>query len=109
MGDFEEYVDELMVGKTLDALVTATVIFYFKCLLQKAAVHNKTSFWSDNQRALDRMKGDIDTMRGYFSDLEDSYLHENVLCHINWKFWIPSMNDDDNNDHDHDGTVCQPC
>jgi hypothetical protein len=75
MGDLEEFVDELMVGKTLDALVTATIIFYFKCLLQKAAAHknNKSSFWSDNKRALDRMKGDIDTMRGYFADLEGSY------------------------------------
>jgi Exocyst complex component Sec6 len=75
MGDLEEFVDELMVGKTLDALVTATIIFYFKCLLKKSAEHknNKSSLWSDNQRALDRMKGDIDTMRSYFEDLQGAY------------------------------------
>ncbi|KAG7343804.1 exocyst complex component Sec6 [Nitzschia inconspicua] len=75
MGDLEEFVDELMVGKTLDALVTATIIFYLKCLFKKAAEHknSKGSLWSDNQRALDRMKGDIDTMRGYFEDLQDGY------------------------------------
>jgi hypothetical protein len=75
MGDLQEFVDELMVGKTLDALVTATIIFYIKCLLKKSADHknNKESLWSDNARALERMKGDIDTMRGYFEDLEDAY------------------------------------
>ncbi|KAL3917707.1 MAG: hypothetical protein SGILL_004586 [Bacillariaceae sp.] len=75
MGDLEEFVDELMVGKTLDALVTATIIFYFKALLKKSAEHKngKQSAWSNNARALERMKGDINTMREYFEELEDSY------------------------------------
>jgi hypothetical protein len=74
MGDLEEFVDELMVGKTLDALVTATVIFYLKCLLRKSAAHKGNKpLWSNNERALDRMKGDIETMKGYFEDLMDGY------------------------------------
>eukprot|EP00529_Nitzschia_sp_RCC80_P008811 CAMPEP_0113453782 /NCGR_PEP_ID=MMETSP0014_2-20120614/7529_1 /TAXON_ID=2857 /ORGANISM="Nitzschia sp." /LENGTH=1191 /DNA_ID=CAMNT_0000345175 /DNA_START=500 /DNA_END=4075 /DNA_ORIENTATION=+ /assembly_acc=CAM_ASM_000159 len=74
MGDLEEFLDELMVGKTLDALVTATVIFYIKSLLQKSSTHSqKKSIWSDNARALERIRGDIDTMREYFESLADAY------------------------------------
>jgi len=75
MGDLEVFIDELMVGKTLDALVTATVIFYFKYLLKKAqSHHSKTEpLWSNTRKALDRIRGDIDTMRGYFDDLMNVY------------------------------------
>ena len=75
MGDLEVFIDELMVGKTLDALVTATVIFYFTYLLKKAqSHHSKTEpLWSNTRKALDRIRGDIDTMRGYFDDLMDVY------------------------------------
>lgn len=75
VGDLEDFLDELMVGKTLDALVTATVIFYFKYLLKSAAAHkSKTDpLWSDTPRALERIRGDIDTMRGYFDDMVDVY------------------------------------
>jgi hypothetical protein len=81
MSDLEEFLDELMVGKTLDALVTATVIFYIKCLLLKSSKHTqKKSLWSDNARALERIRGDIDTMREYFESLADTYptLHRAV-------------------------------
>ena len=75
MGDLEVFLDELMVGKTLDALVTATVIFYIKYLLKKVAAHksNKEPLWSNTPRALERIRGDIDTMRAYFDDLVDVY------------------------------------
>lgn len=75
MGDLEVFLDELMVGKTLDALVTATVIFYLKCLLKKSAEHkdSKKPVWSDNERALDRIRGDIATMRDYFDSLMGTY------------------------------------
>ena len=75
MGDLEVFLDELMVGKTLDALVTATVIFYIRYLLRKVANHksNKEPMWSDTYRALDRIRGDIDTMKGYFEDLMEAY------------------------------------
>mmetsp|Transcript_18399 Transcript_18399/g.51294 ORF Transcript_18399/g.51294 Transcript_18399/m.51294 type:complete len:423 (-) Transcript_18399:44-1312(-) len=75
MEDLELYIDELMVGKTLDAFVTSTVIFYFKNLLRKASEHksNKDPLWNNVPRALERIRGDIDTMRGYFDDLQDAY------------------------------------
>ena len=74
MGDLEVFLDELMVGKTLDALVTATVIFYAKYLLKKSQGHTgREPLWSNNRRALDRIRGDIDTMRGYFDDLMEVY------------------------------------
>jgi len=75
MEDLEVFLDELMVGKTLDALVTSTVIFYFKYLLKTATSHksNKEPLWSDIPRALERIRGDIDTMRGYFDDLMNVY------------------------------------
>jgi len=75
MEDLEVFLDDLMVGKTLDALVTATVIFYLKYFLRKVATHkdNKRPMWSDNRRALERMRGDIDTMKGYFEDLMEVY------------------------------------
>jgi hypothetical protein len=75
MGDLEVFLDELMVGKTLDALVTATVFFYVKCLLKKSQNHHSKTepLWSNTRRALDRMRTDIETMRGYFDDLMDVY------------------------------------
>lgn len=75
MGDLEIFLDDLMVGKTLEALVTATVNFYFKTLLLKSHAHNsnKKSYWTDNQRAMDRIRGDITTMKEYFESLAPSY------------------------------------
>jgi len=75
MEDLELFLDELMVGKTLDALVTATVIFYLKYLLKKVADHknNKEALWSNTPRALERIRGDIDTMRAYFDELAEVY------------------------------------
>lgn len=75
MEDLELFLDELMVGKTLVALVTATVIFYFRYLLKKASTNksNKEPLWSNIPRALERIRGDIDTMRSYFEDLQDAY------------------------------------
>ena len=75
MGDLEVFIDELMIGKTLDALVTATIIFYFKYLLKKCQNHNSKTepLWSNTKKALDRIRGDIDTMRAYFDDLMIDY------------------------------------
>lgn len=74
MGDLQHYLDELMVAKSLDALVKAAVIFYFKCLVQKSTKHRKNrSIWAYNHRALDRMRGDITVMRDYFDGLTSKY------------------------------------
>jgi hypothetical protein len=75
MGDLEIFLDELMMGKAVDAMVIATVNFYIKCLLKKAAAHkdNKKSAFSDNQRALGRIMGDIRIMKDYFGNLASSF------------------------------------
>ena len=70
MEDLEAFLDEFMVQKVVEALVSASVVFYTRALLQKASIHksNKEAFFSDNQKALDRMSGDISTIKDYFEE-----------------------------------------
>lgn len=69
--DLEQYMDDFMVVKSMLSLMSATVIFYIKCLLQRAETHknNKRPFFGDVQAALDRMTGDIKVMKEYFEGL----------------------------------------
>lgn len=104
MGDFETFLDELMVGKTLDALVTSTVIFYIKCLVKKSIAHanNNTSVWPEDQirRGLERYSGDVQVMKDFFENLADSYPSLNravanefeILDHIHEMMSIASGN-----------------
>jgi hypothetical protein len=71
MEDLEAYLDEFMVQKVVEALVSASVVFYVKTLLSKASEHksNKDSYFTDNKKALDRMSGDITTVKEYFDNL----------------------------------------
>eukprot|EP00984_Skeletonema_dohrnii_P019223 scaffold9147_cov118-Skeletonema_dohrnii-CCMP3373.AAC.1 len=69
--DLEHYMDDFMVVKSVMSLMSATVIFYTKCLLQRAEKHrnNKKPFFGDVKTALDRMTGDIKVMKEYFESL----------------------------------------
>ena len=69
--DLEQYMDNFMVVKSVMSLMSATTIFYAKCLLQRAERHrsNKKPFFNDVRTALDRMTGDIKVMRDYFDGL----------------------------------------
>lgn len=69
--DLEHYMDDFMVVKSVMSLMSATVIFYAKCLLQRAERHrnNKRPYFGDVKTALDRMTGDIKVMRAYFEGL----------------------------------------
>eukprot|EP00986_Skeletonema_menzelii_P002490 scaffold672_cov124-Skeletonema_menzelii.AAC.2 len=69
--DLEHYMDDFMVVKSVMSLMSATVIFYTKCLLQRAEKHrnNKRPFFGDVKTALDRMTGDIKVMKEYFESL----------------------------------------
>lgn len=69
--DLEQYMDDFMVVKSVMSLMSATVIFYAKCLLQRAERHrnNKRPYFGDVKTALDRMTGDIKVMRAYFEGL----------------------------------------
>jgi hypothetical protein len=71
IGDLKRFLDEVMVTKAIEALVTSTVLFYIKCLLRKAGKHKlkKRPIWSNPGRALGRMMGDIRVMKGYFQSL----------------------------------------
>ena len=69
--DLEHYMDDFMVVKSVMSLMSATCIFYAKCLLQRAEKHrnNKRPYFGDVKRALDRMTGDIKVLREYFEGL----------------------------------------
>jgi hypothetical protein len=74
--DLESFLDDVIVGKTLEALVTSTVICYAKCLVRMSANHlqffQKSIWKKENQRGLDRMRGDIMVMKEYFENMAAS-------------------------------------
>lgn len=73
MVDLEMWLDEVMVQKTVEAQITSSIIFYLKMLVSKSATHKaRTSFFSDNERALQRMRGDMQTIREYFTGQSES-------------------------------------
>ena len=51
MVDAEEYLDDIMIQKCLEALVTKCVIYYIEQLLQRASSHRsgRDSFFADNR------------------------------------------------------------
>lgn len=69
--DLDHFMDDFMVVKSVMSLMSATVIFYVKCLLLRAEKHrsNKKPYFGDVPRALSRMTGDIKVMRQYFEGL----------------------------------------
>lgn len=69
--DLVHFMDDFMVVKSVMSLMSATVIFYVKCLLMRAEKHrnNKKPYFGDVQTALNRMTGDIKVMRDYFEGL----------------------------------------
>lgn len=71
MGDLEQFIDDFMLKKAVDSLVSSSVVFYVKCLLETAEKHrsNKESFFISNHKALERISGDIKVMRQYFDGL----------------------------------------
>lgn len=67
MVDLEVWLDEVMVQKCVEAQITSSIIFYLKMLVKKSAEHkSRSSLFSDNDRALQRMRGDMQTIREYF-------------------------------------------
>jgi len=73
MGDLETFLDEFMLKKAVDALVTSSVIFYVKCLLLKAEKHNsnRVSWFGNVEKSFERMFGDIKVIRDYFEALAE--------------------------------------
>lgn len=75
MVDLVEWLDPLLWKKSVEALVSATVIFYIRCLLLKAESHNsnRQPAFADVERALERIKGDHLLLREYFEGLESKH------------------------------------
>lgn len=73
MEDLETFLDEVMVQKCVEAQVASSVNFYIRCLLTKSAEHNssRNSYFSNNERAISRMKGDVAVIRDYFETIAD--------------------------------------
>lgn len=79
--DIETYLGSNFVAKkVLDALVSATVVFYVRCLLLKAT--RGDGYWhriyltckfEDPQRAMMRIQGDMDLMKNHFLGLTDRF------------------------------------
>lgn len=74
MEDMEVFLDEVMVQKAVEAQISSAVNFYLRCLLTKATKHSsgRSSYFSDNQKALERMRGDVQVIREYFEGLSGS-------------------------------------
>jgi hypothetical protein len=68
--------DDFMVVKSMMSLMSATVIFYAKHLLQRAKMHrgNTQPYFSDVKTALRRMTADIIVLREYFEGLATQIL-----------------------------------
>jgi len=73
MGDLETFLDEFMLKKAVNALVTSSVIFYMKCLLERAERHNNNRViaFQDIGVAFERMFRDIKIIRDYFEGLAE--------------------------------------
>jgi len=71
MGDLEAFLDEFMLKKAVNALVTSSVIFYTTCLLERAEKHNNNRLiaFQDIGVAFERMSSDIGVIRDFFEGL----------------------------------------
>eukprot|EP00593_Proboscia_inermis_P002877 CAMPEP_0171297640 /NCGR_PEP_ID=MMETSP0816-20121228/6384_1 /TAXON_ID=420281 /ORGANISM="Proboscia inermis, Strain CCAP1064/1" /LENGTH=569 /DNA_ID=CAMNT_0011772059 /DNA_START=1 /DNA_END=1710 /DNA_ORIENTATION=+ len=78
--DLQLFLDGFLVRKAVDGLVTASVNFYVRCLLQKSDQHNshRMGCFGDNALALDRYMGDVKLMREFFEGLGEK-LHMRTL------------------------------
>ena len=74
MEDLETFLDEVMVQKAVEAQIASAACFYIKALLTKAAAHNsnRAGAFKDNERAIERMKGDVNVIREYFDGLSET-------------------------------------
>lgn len=76
MSDIQDYLDDIMVLKALEAVVAKCVCYYIEQLLARATLHKsgRDSYFADNKRALERMEGDIGVIREFFEMLaEEDY------------------------------------
>lgn len=72
-GDLQNYLDDIMIMKALQALITKCVVYYIEQLLDRATKHRsgRDSFFADNKRALERMEGDIGIIKEFFEEIAE--------------------------------------
>ena len=74
MEDLETFLDEVMVQKAIEAQISACINFYLKCMLTRAKMHGgRQSAFSNDEKAIHRMRGDILTMKDYFDGLAETF------------------------------------
>lgn len=73
LGDLNGFLDDIMVQKVLEALISRTISYYVGQLLDRSGKHKKgnQSFFADNTRALDRMNGDLRLCKEFFEGLAE--------------------------------------
>jgi Exocyst complex component Sec6 len=74
--DVELWMDPTMARKAIDGMVKGCVNFYIRHLMLKASKRSKlalTSCFQSNERAMQRMAGDIKVMRDFFEGLVESF------------------------------------
>ena len=95
--DLESFLDAVILGKILEAIITSVVIFYFKSLINKSPTNLKLnrSVWKENnqncnRRGLDRMMGDIKILSHYFENLATTYSSSfpSLMRTVNYEFEV---------------------
>lgn len=88
MEDLEAFLDEVMVQKTVEAQISSSVNFYIRMILRAASEHNsgRASAFADNEKALNRMRGDVHVIRDYFEGLAESMPTLNRLIEKEFEF-----------------------
>lgn len=72
MEDLGNCLDDIMLQKTLEGLIQRFIVYYVGELLKRATAHNRRdSYFADNQRALQRMNGDMNVVKEYFETLAE--------------------------------------
>jgi Exocyst complex component Sec6 len=72
LSDMEKWLEDSLLRKSLDSLVRATIIFYVKQMLLKS-IRRRHHTFSDSERALQRISGDIHSLRAYFETWVDRF------------------------------------
>ena len=67
--DFEKWLDPFLFGKSVEALVMASSVFYIKCLITKAEFHGskKKPYFQNPQSAIECIRADIVVLRDFFT------------------------------------------
>jgi len=68
LGDVKTFLSEFLIQKVITSMAAATAVFYIECLVKKAGAGGnvEVSHFIDNERALQRISGDMKVINEYF-------------------------------------------